>query len=168
MIRINIFIPLVFVLGFGCQNHAEKAVQTVSLKSFESGPQLVKIPVKDSTVADSLINIGMDVVVVEKDYIIARLGNQDAVRAQTMSLKMETFKEEELVQRLIKIVAKKSDLRELGDIGIDIWEVKDDTVVAQAFDKQIRQIQHKGYSVEIIENNVLNVVKNRANSNENE
>jgi arginyl-tRNA synthetase len=102
----------------------------------------------------------MDVVVVEEDYIIARLSGQDAVRVQKMSLKMETFKEEELVQRLIKVVMKKkSDLQELSNTGIDIWEVKEDTVLAQAYDKYIRQIQEKGYAVEIVEKNILNVVK---------
>jgi len=150
----------IILLGFGCQNHSEQAARTVSMEFFNSGPQLVKIPLKDSAITDSLIHLGMDVIVIEKDYIIARLENQDVARVQTMSLNMETFTEEELVQRLITVVMKeKSDLRELSDIGIDIWQVRGDTVVAQAYDKYIRQIQEKGYSVEIVENNILDIVK---------
>jgi arginyl-tRNA synthetase len=160
MAKIYLLIPLIFLAGFGCQDQSEQTAQTVSKEFFNSGPQLVKIPIKDSAVSDSLISYGMDVVVVEEDYIIARLSGQDAVRVQKMSLKMETFKEEELVQRLIKVVMKKkSDLQELSNTGIDIWEVKEDTVLAQAYDKYIRQIQEKGYAVEIVEKNILNVVK---------
>ena len=147
-------------LGLGCQSNTQQIPQTVSLQYFQSGPQLVKIPVKDASVADSLIALGMDVVVVENDYVIARLGGQEASTVQSLSLKMETFEPEELVQRLIRVVMKqRSDLRELSDTGIDIWEVKGDTVIAQAFDKYIRQIQAKGYAVEILEQNIQNMVK---------
>ena len=160
MAKIYLLIPLIFLTALGCQDQSEQAPQTVSQEFFNSGLQLVKIPIKDPAVADSLINSGMDVVVVEENYVIARLSSQDAVKVQTMSLKMETFREEELVQRLVKVVMKqKSDLQELSNTGIDIWEVKGDTVLAQAFDKYIRQIQEKGYPVEIVEKNVLNVVE---------
>jgi hypothetical protein len=52
-----------------------------------------------------------------------------------------------------------SDLAELSSVGIDIWEVKGDTILAQAYDKYIRQIKAKGYTVEIVESNIQNLVK---------
>jgi len=155
-----IFLLLLFVIGFGCKSDSEQTAQITSLDFFKSGPQLVKIPITDAAVADSLIKLNIDVVVIEEDYVIARLGGLEASNVQSMSLKMETIKETELMQRLIKIIMKNEyDLRELSDTGIDIWEVKGDTITAQAYDKYIRQIQAKGYSVEIVEKDVQNIIK---------
>ena len=103
MIKLNLFILLICLVMFGCQNSSKQAGQTVTVEYFASGPQLVKIPIKDSAVADSLLNRGMDVIVIEKDYVIARLGSEHAAGVQSMSLSMQTFKEEELVQRLIHL-----------------------------------------------------------------
>jgi hypothetical protein len=154
-----ILVSLIGTIWLGCQGATEQAAQAVSQDYFASGPKLVKIPVQDATVADSLINLGMDVIVVESDYVIARIGGQQSATIQAMALQLNTFKEEELVQRLVNVVTRqKSDVNELAAFGIDIWEVKGDTVVAQVFDKHIRQMQESGYTVAVIERNVLNVV----------
>ena len=158
MAKIHLPILLIFLIVLGCQNQPQPATQAVSLEIFNTGPQLVKIPIKNTAAADSLIHRGMDVIVVEENYVIAKLDRQQATTVQTMSLPMETFTPEELVQRLIRIVMKDTvGLQQLGDIGIDIWEVKGDTVVAQAFDKYIRQIQTRGFEVEIVEKNIQNL-----------
>jgi arginyl-tRNA synthetase len=151
---------LYLLFFFGCQSQTEQTVQTVSQAYFNSGPQLVKISTTNTASADSLIKQGLDVIVIEEDYVIAKMSGSDVNTVQAMTLNMQTFKEEELVQRLIKIVMNnQSNLQDIGEIGIDIWEVKGDTVVAQAFDKYIRQLEAKGYTVEIVEKNVQNVLK---------
>lgn len=157
--RKNVYL-LFLLFFFGCQSQTEQTVQTVSQAYFNSGPRLVKISITNAASADSLIMQGLDVIVIEKDYIIAKLSSSDVNTVQAMAFNMQTFKEDELVQRLIKIVMnEQGNLQDISETGIDIWEVKGDTVVAQAFDKYIRQLEAKGYSVEIVEKNVRNVLK---------
>ena len=111
-------ILVILTVWLGCQRGPEQESETVSLQSFESGPRLVKIPVRDAAVADSLIKAGVDIIVVEPDYVIARLGSAQASRVQAMSLVMTTFREEELVQRLIRVVVgQRSAVSELSDLG---------------------------------------------------
>jgi hypothetical protein len=151
-----VLLLFLFLQGFACQNSGEPPPQAVSQAFFAAGPKLVKIAVKDTALVDSLISQGVDVIVIADDHVIARLDGQSAARVQTMALSMKSIKEQELVQRLIRVVMRQqSDLSELASTGIDIWEVRGDTVIAQAYDKYIRQIQSKGYSVEIIAKNVL-------------
>ncbi len=153
-------ILIILTVGLGCQRSPEQESEAVSLQSFESGPRLVKISVRDVAVADSLIKAGVDIIVVEPDYVIARLGSAQASRVQAMSLAMTTFREEELVQRLIRVVVgQRSALNELSDLGVDIWEVRGDTVIAQSYDKHIREIRAKGHQVEILEQDVRDLTK---------
>ncbi|MFQ5642003.1 MAG: hypothetical protein ACE5IR_28860, partial [bacterium] len=100
------------------------------------------------------------VIVVEENYVVARLDEEGETKVQALNLPTVDIVESDLVQRLTKIIIKSGgDTSDLADIGIDIWEVKGDTVIAQVFDKHIRQIKEKGYSIEIVERNVLDTVK---------
>jgi len=159
MAKIHLLFPLLVIIFFSCQNQSQQTSQQVNLDVFKVGPQLVKIPIENTAMADSLIKRGMDVIVVEENYVIARIDAQQANTVQSMSLQMNTFDERELVQRLIKIIkSEEYDLQNLASTGIDIWEVKGDTVLAQAFDKQIRRIKEMGFDLEIIEKNIQNLV----------
>ena len=152
---------LVAVLaGISCQQTPRAVPEGVTLAYFEAGPKLVKIGLAKPADADSLLAQGMDLIVIEPDYVIARLNTQDAQQVSAMSMQMETFDEKELVQRLVKVVMnERADLAELGSTGIDIWEVRGDTVIAQAYDKYIRQIEQQGYRLEIIEKDIRNLVQ---------
>lgn len=149
----------VVVFSIGCQNNSgeqqgsEKAVKY-------AGPQLKKIAIQAKAQADSLIEAGVDVIVVEEDYVVARLDEANEEQVQSMNLQAVPIKESDLVQRLVKIVIKdRLDSTELLEMGVDIWEVKGDTVIAQVFDKHIRLAEGKGYEVEVLERNVLDTVK---------
>lgn len=144
-----------------CQKSPEPEIGTAQ----ESGlpmPQIKKIPIKQRAEADSLIKLGIDVIVIEDNYVAARLTQADVLTVQTLNLNTEPIQEEELVQRLARIVIQaREDVHELAALGIDIWEVKADTVIAQVYDKHILQAESKGYVVEIIARNVLDLVKNK-------
>lgn len=151
---------LFFAFGIGCQNGSGSKSESETGVMQSEGPQLKKISIQSNEQAASLINAGLDVIVVENDYVVARLdqANEDQVRA--MNFQTEPIKESDLVQRLAKIVIKdRLDSTVLLEMGVDIWEVKGDTVVAQVFDKQIRLAEERGYHVEIVERNVLDTVK---------
>lgn len=160
MVKMNWILTAAMALTvLGCQKPHRPTTQTMVMASFAAGPQLVRIPITAPTQADSLMQLGFDVIVIEKDYLIARLDSAGAIGIQSMNLNMVTIQESDLVQRLIRVImTQKSDLAELSNTGIDIWQVHGDTVVAQAYDKYIRQIRQKGYSVEIVTDNIRNLV----------
>jgi hypothetical protein len=152
-------LPAIF-LAAACQQTPGNRQQSITPAWFETGPKLVKIDLKSSSDADSLLAHGFELIVVEPEYVIARLNSQSARQVQNMSLPMSTFDEKELVQRLIRVVIQDStDLSELGNTGIDIWEVRGDTVIAQAFDNYIRRIESLAYEVEIVEQDIRNLVR---------
>ncbi len=150
-------------LALACQGQPESTEQTLPEAFFASGPQLVRIPVSSSAGADSLRARGLEVVVVERDFVVARVGAAQARQVQELALQMQPVTEDDLIQRLIRVVTgEQPDLNELAGSGIDIWEVKEDTVLAQAFDKHILQLRAQGFTVEIVEDNVLNLVKEQS------
>ena len=143
-----------------CQQPPEESPRKVTQAYFSTGPKLVKIVLDDPADADRLIAQGVDVIVVEPDYVIAKLDDRGGQQITNMAMQMITFEEDELVQRLIEVKMRNNEnLTELSNIGIDIWEVKGDTVVAQAFDKYIRQIQALGYELQIVEKNIQTMVQ---------
>ena len=151
---------LFFAFGVGCQNGSGSKSESESAAMQSEIPQLKKISIQSNEQAASLINAGFDVIVVEEDYVVVRLDATNEEQVQAMNLQTEPIKESDLVQRLVKIAIKdRLDSTALLEIGIDIWEVKGDTVTAQVFDKHIRLAKEKGYSVEIVERNVLDTVK---------
>ncbi|MFQ5638968.1 MAG: hypothetical protein ACE5IR_13370 [bacterium] len=129
----------------------------------QSGPQIKKIAIQNRAQADSLINRGLDVIVIEDDYVAVRL-DEDALNALgAMSLNAEPIQEQDLIQRLVKIaVSSKENVNDLIALGMDIWEVREDTVIAQVYDKHILQAESKGYAVEIIERNAQAAIEKKA------
>ena len=150
---------LLFAFSLGCQNNSgEQSGSEMAVQS--DGPQLKKITIQSKQQADSLLAAGIDVIVVEDDYVVARLDEANEEQVQSMHLQTKPIEESDLVQRLVKIVIKdRLDSTALLEMGVDIWEIKGDTVIAQVFDKHIRLAQEKGYPVEIVERNVLDTVK---------
>ncbi len=155
-----LLVLLVFAFGVGCQNGSGTKSKSETGTMQSEGPQLKKISIQSTEQAAALINAGLDVIVVENDYVVARLDEANEEQVQAMNLQTEPIQESDLVQRLVKIVIKdRLDSTELLDMGVDIWDIKDKTVTAQVFDKHIRLAEEKGYSVEIIERNFLDTVK---------
>lgn len=153
----RLFIFFVLIMLWSCQGAGEKQTSQA-----EKLPHLEKIPITSKAQADSLIQAGVDVIVVEDHYVIARINPADLSILAKQDLKMEPFKEDELVQRLVNIpVTDKSQVTELAGLGMDIWQVRADTVVAQVFDSQIRAARAKGFQVTVVEQNVMNTVKKK-------
>jgi len=152
---------LLFLFVFtACGQKQENESRPVSMEAFSSGAKLVKIPVTDPAQIDSLYSKGFEVIVAETAYAIVRMDNEAPQSVKAMSLKMQTVQETELAQRLIRVVMSElADLQKIANVGVDIWEVKGDTVIAQAYDIYIRQIKAAGFPVEIIERDVRNLTQ---------
>lgn len=125
----------------------------------EPPPKLRKIPVESREQAEQLMQNGIEVIVIEESYVIARLRNDDQNTVQSAGLQTQPFAEDELIQRLVKIpVPDRSRIQPLVDLGLDVWEIRGDTLIAQVFDKHILAARALGYEVEVAAENVLDLV----------
>lgn len=161
--KIQFLFVLIMLFAMACQSRTgEQQTESAMLQETKSDlPQIKKIPIANKAEADSLIKLGIDIIVVEDSYVAARMSQSEVAIIRSANFKTEPILEKELIQRLVKIpIEDKSKVTELTNLGMDVWEVKEDTVIAQVFDKHIREAEAKGFSVEIVARNVLDIVKN--------
>lgn len=145
---------------FGCQPQKQESPTPITAESFQAGPQMVKILLDGPDVLQNLKSKNVEIIVQEEDYIIARLDMAAFGEIQTLALSTQKPKESEFVQRLIAVVVSDSgQITAVNNTGIDIWEMRGDSVIAQAFDNQINDIKTMGLPVEILEDNIQNIVK---------
>lgn len=112
--------------------------------------QLQKVYYKSEQEVQKLRDAGAEIIVQQPDYVIIKTNKM--LTAQ--DIKSEPIKESDLVQRLVKIHVKDSiDLQTVVNSGIDLWEVKNDTAIARAYDIYIEALRKSGLSVEIIAQN---------------
>jgi hypothetical protein len=160
MIKKELAISMLCVFLIGCQGGGEQQSPATSQTATPSGPQIVKILIASPAQVDSLRSRGIDIIVVEENYVAARVAPQEEIAIQDLQLKTEPIQETELVQRLVRIPGvDMTRLQELVDLGIDVWEVEEDAITAQVFDSHIWEMQQRGFTVEILERNVQDVVK---------
>ena len=108
---------------------------------------LRKISYKNDAELQQLRDTGAEIIVQEHDYVIVRTDS----RITALSLDSEPIEEADLVQRFVHIIlTDSSDLQKIANIGIDLWQVKGDTVIARAFDTYIEQLRQAGFTVKII------------------
>ncbi|MFQ5651125.1 MAG: hypothetical protein ACE5IY_14385 [bacterium] len=161
MSSINPLLTFIFcTVLVSCQGSGEKSVSREPQERDPNVPQMQKIAISSRTEADSLITAGVDVIVVERDYVVARLRQEEVATLRAGGLRAELATESDLVQRLVKVaITDRAQATEMASLGVDIWEVAGDTVVAQAYDKYIRQLEERGLFVKVVEENILNLVK---------
>ncbi len=156
----KIVLLLLALALLGCQLQKQESPMPITAESFHSGPQLVKIMLDGPDVMQNLEAQNIEIIVQEENYVIARLDMAVFGELQTMSLTIKKPEESDLVQRLIAVViSDKSQVTEVNNLGINIWEMRGDSVIAQAFDNQISDIETLGLPVTILENNIQNVVQ---------
>ncbi|RMF69786.1 MAG: hypothetical protein D6743_01320 [Calditrichaeota bacterium] len=151
LFRTIAFLPVVVLLA--CQGKpGEQPAQTAA------GPSLQKIAIHDRAEADSLLKAGFDLLVIEDTYVVARVEPAEHTKIASMNLKATRAEESDLIQRLVKIPLDETHgVQPLVDLGMDVWQVKQDTVIAQAYDKYIREATEKGYQVLVVAKNVQEV-----------
>lgn len=111
---------------------------------------LQKVYYKNQEEVQKLRDAGAEIIVQEPDYVIIKTNKM----MTTHAIKSEPIKESDMIQRMVKIYLKDStDLQTVVNSGIDLWEVKNDTAVARAYDIYIEALRKAGLSVEIIAQN---------------
>ena len=114
--------------------------------------RIVKITSPSGQNLRGLLDMGLEVIVIEETYFAARVTPEQETQIKQAGFHISPIKEKELIQRLIKVpILGKNDSMLLSEVGLDIWEVREDHVIGQAFDKDIKSIKDLGYSVEILD-----------------
>jgi len=138
MLRINFLLLACLMFAF-CQS--EQQPQQAQSQ------QLQKVYYKSEQEVQKLRDAGAEIIVQQPDYVIIKTDKMVA----TQDIKSEPIKELDMIQRLVKIYVKDStDLQTVVNSGIDLWEVKNDTAIARAYDIYIDALRKAGLSVEII------------------
>ena len=138
MLRIN-FLLLACLIFVFCRSEQQP-------QQAQSGG-LQKVYYKNPDEIQNLRNAGAEIIVQEADYVVIKTDKM----LQTHGLKLEAIQETDLVQRLIKIQVKDSTDRQIVvNSGVDLWEMKDNFVIARAYDIYIEQLRKAGLIVEII------------------
>lgn len=131
-------ISIIFLLWIGCGSEEPQQAQSVGLQ---------KIAIESQEDVDRLRAAGAEIIVQEHDYVIVRAKNM----IQSQELGGAPIEESDLIQRLIRVPFKDSgDLQKAVDVGIDLWKVQGDTIIARAFDIYIEKLKQMGFKVEII------------------
>lgn len=108
---------------------------------------LRKVKITGTEDVARLKQAGAEIIVQESDYVVVRTDKM----VTALAVPSEAIAESDLVQRLIHVfLMAPGDLDRVVNQGIDLWEVKGDTVVARAFDLYIHKLQEAGFRVEII------------------
>jgi hypothetical protein len=126
----------------------------------KSEGQFVKIELSQPGAIDSLLAKGVDVLVAADDYAIIRTDANSISTLSAAGVKTYAASEGDFIQRLVHIsISEKNDVQKIADLGVDIWEVQENVVVAQAYDKHIRQLQEIGLEVEVVADNSQTTVE---------
>ncbi len=145
-----------------CQR-TEKPGSAQQVQRDPSIPQIQRIAIRGSEQADSLIDAGVDVLVVEADHVIARISTDALTGISQAGLQVSPASEDDLIRRLISVaITDRGQATTIASTGVDIWEVKEDAVLAQAFDKYIRELRNQGFEVTVVEKNILDTVEKQA------
>lgn len=157
-----VLVLLMWLLVAGCRQEEAPRQEPESAAASAQAPPLRKILVTGAADVDSLRQRGIEPIVIEPDFVVVRLPEAEVRALAAAGLKVEPVREGDLVQRLVEVVVSDPQQKTLlADLGMDIWEVAGDTVLAQAFDSQIAAARQQGVQVRIVQTNVRNVVKQR-------
>jgi hypothetical protein len=118
---------------------------------------LVKIPIQNEQDLNRLQGLGVEPLVIEEDYVVVRAREDERLRIEEAGFVILKAQEQDLIRRLIKIRISSETSPEarksLARVGLDVWKAKEDYMIAQAFDNQIRELQKSGFVVEILYRN---------------
>jgi biotin operon repressor len=141
MLRLSFLLFVCLIFAF-CQS--EQQPQQAQSQGLQ------KVYYKSQDEIQKLRDAGAEIIVQQPDYVIIKTDKMIAAQ----DVKSEPIKESDMIQRLVKIYVKDStDLQTVVNSGIDLWEVKNDTAIARAYDIYIEALREAGLSVEIIAQN---------------
>ncbi|MDZ7265181.1 MAG: hypothetical protein ONB16_11385 [candidate division KSB1 bacterium] len=138
MLRLN-FLLVAWLIFICCQS--EQQPQQAAQRPLQ------KVYYQSEAEVQRLRDAGAEIIVQQPDYVIIKTDKMVAIQ----DLKSEPIREADMVQRLVKIYVKDSTDRQIVvNSGIDLWEMKNDTAIARAYDIYIEKLRQAGLTVAII------------------
>ena len=115
---------------------------------------LVKIPIQNESDLNNLQGMALEPLVIEESYVVIRVREDNRLKLEDAGFVILEAQEQDLIRRLIKIdTSSKTGIearKSIARVGLDIWQAKQDYMIAQAFDNQIRELQKSGFVVDIL------------------
>jgi hypothetical protein len=130
---------------FACSQQQPATTSTASTAATNRGG-LRKISTSDQQIIEQLRQRGVKILVQQPDYVLVY---SDSSTLQPLDTQPVT--EKDIVQRLAKIhFADKTQLQQIVDLGVDVWEVKGDSMTARVYDWYLEQLKQGGFSYRIL------------------
>ena len=140
--RARIWAALGLVLVLGCAAPEPKPT---------AAPGLRKVRITSPADLERLRATGVNIIVREKDYAVVRQDSTQVTALSETGLEILPMQERDLVQRLVRVhFSGREQLREITDMGLDVWTIEGDTLDARAFDSQLERLDSAGVAYRIV------------------
>lgn len=117
-----------------------------------SSPGLRKVTITSQQDVERLRGLGLQIIVQEKDYVVVRQDSSQIHQLEDAAIKTAPIQETDLVQRLVKIhYASREQLQQIVDMGVDVWEVEGDSLLARVFDSHLVSLQADSIGYRVVE-----------------
>ena len=127
--------------GLGLSRGGEKSLATIRIGNDAQGRQIAAS--------------GVEIVVRQSHYVVVRLAADQEKELKDLGYSLSPCQEQDLVYRLIKISYRsKDEVHRLAQLGLDLWEVKENYAIARGLDKHLDKLQEENFRVEILVDNL--------------
>jgi len=161
----KIWMVLLILVLPACESQQSAQLRELQQNLHAGKSQLVKIMLTNPAQVDSVRSRGVELIVVAEDYLIARVDLTQSEAVSAMALAVEPVDEDDLVQRLVRIAIEDSEqIQQLADMGLDLWEIREDSVVAGAYDGYLFELERQGFAFDVLAKDTRDVGANSEKS----
>ncbi|MDZ7344244.1 MAG: hypothetical protein ONA90_06980 [candidate division KSB1 bacterium] len=134
---------LLAIVAFGaCRQQSPSPASAYGLR---------KITDTDSQLVERIRQSGMEILVQQPDYLIVRVDSSAVGTLQSLAITTRPAAERDLIQRLVRIPFNdKAALQVIADLGVDIWHVEGNIVVARVYDLHLEKLHQRGFTYEVV------------------
>ena len=142
------FVMLLGALALTACGQQQPATTTTASTAATGRGGLRKISSADQQTIERLRQSGVKILVQQPDYLIIY---SDSTTMQTLAMNTQVATEKDVVQRLVKIhFTDKAQLQQIADLGVDVWDVQGDSVMARAYDWYLEQLKQNGMNYRVV------------------
>lgn len=142
------FVMLLGALALAACGQQQPATTTTASTAATGRGGLRKISSADQQTIERLRQSGVKILVQQPDYLIIY---SDSTTMQTLAMNTQAATEKDVVQRLVKIhFTDKAQLQQIADLGVDVWDVQGDSVMARAYDWYLEQLKQNGMNYRVV------------------
>ncbi len=134
---------IVLLLAVACASPEQQSTSSTGLR---------KITITSQEDVEKLRSLGLQIIVQEENYVVIRRDSSQIRQLDDAAIKTAPIQETDLVQRLVKInFTSREQLQQIVDLGIDVWEVEGDSLLARVFDSHLASLQADSVGYRVVE-----------------